>query len=57
VWGNAVYIDRAPRDYGLTSPLKGIALIILATLALASDDVLTKPLTMYHSVTAVVRAE
>lgn len=34
--------------------LKGIALIILATLAFAAADVLTKRLTMHHPVTVVV---
>ncbi len=36
------------------SPLKGIALIILATLAFAAADVLTKHLTTLHPVTVVV---
>lgn len=35
-------------------PLKGILLIVLATLAFASADVLTKRLTMHHPVTVVV---
>lgn len=37
-----------------TRPLKGITLIILATLAFASADVLTKQLTTHHPVTVVV---
>ena len=35
-------------------PLKGIALIVLATFAFASADVLTKRLTMHHPVSVVI---
>jgi drug/metabolite transporter (DMT)-like permease len=43
-------VSTAPR------PLKGIALVVLATLAFAASDVVTKHLTMRHPVAPVVAA-